>query len=249
MKNRLTIICIVAGLLSLPHVMAAKPPFHGTIFLEKEIITKEDPTAFERLEFAGTGQREMFDRRTDKFERVEAWLFIAKFTDSADIEVQVNREFTREEAETEASFYLPAIGRIPQVLRSKVETVWIHKGNKLFGGGNNNLLIHVEQGKAYDRDGILEETFVHEASHTSLDQDHAKAEKWLEAQIADGAFISRYAEENPTREDIAETYLLHFALRHRPDRIKSDLNKTIESTIPNRIKYFDSLDFNLSPAK
>lgn len=237
-----------AGLMLLSATAIAKPPYHGTIFLEKDIITEDDPTAFSELVFFGFAQRRMFDRRTDKFDKVEAWLFTAKFSDSTDIEAQVNREFTREEAESEASFYLSAIGRIPQVLRSKVETIWIHKGDKPFGGGNNNLLIHVDQGKAYVRDGILEETFVHEASHTSLDGDHAKAPEWLEAQRKDGAFISRYAQDNPTREDIAESYLLHFAIRHRPDRIKPDLKSTVENTIPNRMKYFDGLSLNLSPA-
>jgi hypothetical protein len=225
----------------------AEPPYHGTIFLESKIITADDPTAFKNLIFAESGQRRMYDRRTEKFALFDVWLFTAEFTDSSSIEVQVNREFSREEAEAEASYYLPAIGRIPQVLRSKVETVWIHKGDKPFGGGNNNLLIHVEQGKAYTRDGILEETFVHEASHTSLDDLHARAPAWLEAQQLDGEFISRYAKDNPSREDIAESYLLHFAVRHRPDRISAELKSIVEKTIPHRLKYFDSLELNLSP--
>lgn len=226
---------------------SAKAPYHGTIFLEKDIITAADPTAFKSLDFKGTGQRSMFDRRIDRFSRVDAWLFTAQFRDSTAIEVQVNREFEREEAEKEALFYLTAIGRIPQVLRSKVETVWIHKGNKPFGGGNNNLLIHVEQGQAYARDGILEETFVHEAAHTSMDGDHAEAPAWLEAQRLDANFISQYAQDNPLREDVAESYLLHFAIRHRPRRVSDELKSIVEKTIPNRLRYFDMLTLNLSP--
>lgn len=233
----------VLGLVS----ASAKVPYHGTIFLEKDIITADDPTAFKTLAFQGSGQRSMFDRRIDRFARTDAWLFTAEFSDSAAIEVQVNREFERDEAETEALFYLNAIGRIPQVLRSKVETVWIHKGNKPFGGGNNNLLIHVEQGEAYERDGILEETFVHEAAHTSLDGDHAEAPAWLEAQRLDANFISQYAQDNPLREDVAETYLLHFAIRHRSQRVSDELKSTVEKTIPNRLRYFDLLNLNLSP--
>lgn len=225
----------------------AKPPFHGTIFIEKNIVTETDPTAFTQLNFTEVAQRRMFDRRTNCFARVEAWLFEAKFDDSPAIEVQVNREFSREEAETEARFYLPAIGRIPQVLRSEVKTVWIHKGDQPFGGGNNNLLIHVGQGKKYARDGILEETFIHEASHTSLDDVHARAEGWQQAQAADKQFISTYAKDNPQREDVAESFLLYFAWRHRSDRISKDLYQVIESTIPNRLAYFDTLNLNLSP--
>jgi hypothetical protein len=43
-------------------------------------------------------------------------------------------------------------------------------------------LIHVGQGEIYLRDGILEETFVHEAAHTSLDAYHASAPGWLAAR-------------------------------------------------------------------
>ncbi len=70
------------------------------------------------------------------------------------------------------------IGQLPTVLRKDVQTVWIHKGNKPFGGGNQNLLIHIIQGEKYISEGILEETLVHEACHTSLDLDHGNAKGW-----------------------------------------------------------------------
>ncbi|XZE54155.1 hypothetical protein SH139x_000104 [Planctomycetaceae bacterium SH139] len=241
-------LLMIAGyLLGASQTCVAKPPFHGTIFLEKKIVTDSDPTAFVELKFTEVAERRMFDRRTNSFASTEAWLFEATFDDSPAIEVQVNREFSREEAEAEATSYLPVIGRIPQVLRSEVNTVWIHKGDQLFGGGNNNLLIHVDQGKKYARDGILEETFIHEAAHTSLDGVHARADGWRKAQAADKKFISSYAKDNPQREDIAESFLLYFAWRHRGDRISKELYQTIESTIPNRLAYFDTLDLKLTP--
>ena len=70
--------------------------------------------------------------------------------------------------------YGEEIGRLPTALRKDVETVWIHKGVELFGGGNNNLLIHTGQAVDYIYEGILEEVLVHEAAHTSLDTYHAR---------------------------------------------------------------------------
>ena len=96
-------------------------------------------------------------------------------------------------------------------------------------------------------DGILEETLVHEASHTSLDADHADAPGWIAAQLGDAEFISTYARDNSTREDIAETFLVWLALRHRSDRISETLGQTIEVTTPNRIAYFDEQAFDLFP--
>lgn len=224
------------------------PPFKGIAFLSSEVITPEDPSTFDRLEFAGQGRRAMFDRRKNDDIQVEAWLFRATFRDREPaVEVQVNPEFSREEAEREARRYLPVIGRIPRALREDVETVWIHKGDNPFGGGNRNLLIHTGQGESYFQKGVIEEIFLHEACHTSLDADHANAPKWREAQKADARFISNYSRDYPLREDIAESFGAYVALRHKRDRLKPEVARAIEEAIPNRIAYFDSLGLDLRP--
>ena len=135
-------------------------------------------------------------------------------------------------------------------LRKDVKTVWIHRGNYPFGGGNNNLLIHTDYSELnYEEQGILEETLIHEAAHTSLDAYHAENSLWLDAQNADCSFISSYAEEHPLREDIAESFLPYFAIRYRSDRISEELKISIESTISNRIEYFDNQNFNMYPVE
>jgi hypothetical protein len=227
---------------------AADPPFAGTIGIEPTIITGKDPTSFQKLTYVGAEERVMFDRRSKEgWQTHRAHLFMAVFSDGSKIEVQVNPEFSKQDAEVEAARYLPEIGRLPKLLRRDVETVWIHKGLNPFGGGNRNLLIHTEQGEEYAKAGILEETLCHEACHTSLDAQHAKAAPWLDAQAKDGEFISTYARDNPDREDIAESFLPYLALRFKADRLSKDLMEKIGRTIPNRIKYFDSLEIDLHP--
>lgn len=227
----------------------AKPPFGGTIFVNRDIITPDDPTAFKSLTKSGRGQRKMFDRRARKWITADAHLFVATFDDGQEMEVQVNPEFDSGQALEEAQKYLPVIGQLPFALRKDVETVWIHKGKHGFGGGNRNLLIHTGMGESYVSQGILAETFFHEASHTSLDAYHARNKEWIAAQEKDPEFISGYAKHNPKREDVAESYLLYFALRYKPDRIDSKLKETITKTMPNRIAYFDSVEFNMHPVK
>ena len=224
------------------------PPFGGTIFIDPDIITENDPTTFISLSYAGTGSRQMYDRRSG-WVTLEPFLFPAEYDDGLTIEIQVNPEFgSRENAETYALKYAVVIGRLTTELRKDVETSWIHRGNEPFGGGNNNLLIHTDWSETYYEDqGILEETFVHEASHTSLDSYHAESSSWLDAQLADCEFISDYARDYPIREDIAESYLPYLAIRYRSDRISEDLRKKIEDAIPNRIKYFDDQKFNMYP--
>ncbi|MEJ2206972.1 MAG: hypothetical protein P8170_23035, partial [Gemmatimonadota bacterium] len=172
------------------------------------------------------------------------------FDDGLSVEVQVNPEFgTVDAARAPAESYAEVIGRLPTALRRDVRTVWVHQGIEPFGGGNNNLLIHVGQGEIYLRDGILEETFVHEAAHTSLDAYHASAPGWLAAQAADPTFISDYARDHPAREDIAESFVPYLAVRYRADRIPASLGAIIEATIPNRIAYFDGLALDMHPIR
>ena len=227
---------------------AQDPPFGGTIFIGPDIITSSDSTTFQSVSYSGQDSRTMYDRRVNNWITVNAYLFNASFDDGLTAEIQVNPEFDSTSAAlAEAQKYGWVIGQLPTALRADVQTVWIHKGIQPFGGGNNNLLIHIGQADLYAADGILEETFVHEASHTSLDAAHAAASGWLAAQTADGEFISTYARDFPDREDIAESFLPYLAVRYRSDRISQSLEDIILQTIPNRISYFDNQSFDMYP--
>ncbi len=226
------------------------PPFSGTIFIDPDIITPDDPTTFTGLSYTGTGTRTMFDRRDGGgWLTLEPYLFRANYNDGLEIEVQVNPEYgSIENAQTQAEKYAPVIGRLTTELRKDVKTVWIHKGFESFGGGNNNLLIYPEWSlEYYERQGILEETLVHEGAHSSLDAYHANDPDWLLAQRLDCNFISDYAKDHPLREDIAESYLPYLAVRYRSNRISPELKAKIETAIPNRIKYFDDKKFAMHP--
>lgn len=244
-KSNLIITLII---FCLPVVSKAEPPYSGTIFLDPDIITSSDATTFTGLEYTGQGLRTMFDRRINNWAEHNAYLFIAHYSDGADIEIQVNPEYGSEQAAASvAEFYAPVFGRLPAALRNDVETSWIHMGDEAFGGGNNNLLIHTGSiAQSYIDDGILEEALVHEAAHTSLDPYYADAAGWLAAQNNDPGFISTYARDNPDREDIAESFLVYIAVRFRANRISNDMAAVIEQTIPNRIEYFESLELDLA---
>ncbi len=249
MRNRLLVLLLIfLGSLSGCSDSDSGPPFSGTIFIDPDIITSRDPTAYQGIAYIGQGMRTMFDRRVDGWVTVNAYLFEATYDDGFIIEVQVNPEFgSAPSALSVAENYSEVIGRLPAALREDVQTVWIHMGFEPFGGGNNNILIHVDQADDYSLDGILEEALAHEAAHTSLDATIASAAGWLDAQSADDMFISTYAEENPAREDVAESFVPYLAIRYRADRISASLRNLILQTIPNRIDYFDSLGLDMYP--
>ena len=93
------------------------PPFEGTIFIDPDIITEDDPTTFVSLSYAGTGIREMYDRRLG-WVTLEPYLFPAEYDDGLSIEIQVNPEFgSWENAQFYALKYAEVIGRLTTELR------------------------------------------------------------------------------------------------------------------------------------
>jgi len=230
-----------------PSEVPDSPPFSGTIFVDPDIVTPDDPSSFLSISANGTGERVMFDRRVNDWVTLSPYLFNAEYDDGLSVEIQINPEFSEDDAKETAEIYAKYFGQLPTLLRRDVDTSWIHKGAFPFGGGNRNLLVHTGQSAEYLRDNILEETLIHEASHTSLDSYYAGADQWLAAQSTDPTFISIYAMENPDREDIAESFLLYVALRYRRDRISDELAATIEATMPNRIQFFDSVVMDMYP--
>jgi hypothetical protein len=223
-------------------------PYGGTIFVDSDIITSSDSSALVDVTYSGQGTRTIFDRRVNNWITINAFLFEVNWNDGLSSEAVINPEFgTVALAAIEAERYGWSIGKLPYCLRIDVNEIWINKGVELFGGGNNSILIHTGQTELYENDGILEETLVHEAAHTSLDAMHAASPGWLEAQTLDGGFISDYAEEFPDREDIAESFLLWMAVRYREDRISAQDYNLITQAIPNRLIYFDEIVCDLFP--
>ena len=223
------------------------PPYHGTAYLDPDIIIPSDPTDFLGLEPAGRGERFVYDRRHGWI-TIQAYLFDVTFANGLSAEFQVNPEFdTWTQAEAAARAYAPSIGQIPLALRDDLDAVWIHRGDEPFGGGSRALTVHTDRGEQYRQRGVLPEVFVHEGVHMSLDSAHADAPGWLAAQAADPTFISTYARDHPDREDLAESFSAWLAVTHRRDRITQGMADTITSAIPHRLAYFDSLDLNVCP--
>ena len=106
-----------------------EPPFGGKIFIDPNIITEADPTAFAEIETIGRGVRTMYDRRVNDWIQNRAYLFEASYDDGLMIEMQVNAEFgSASAAQEQAEKYTIIFGRLPTSLRRDIETSWIHRG-------------------------------------------------------------------------------------------------------------------------
>lgn len=232
------------------------PPFSGTIWITGDIVTASDPSLFEQIQYNGREARLMYDRRNGgDWINIEPFLFDALFTDGLTTEIQVNPEFNFEQATTLANKYAFLIGQLPKALRKDVHTMWIHKGEEPYGGGNNNILIHTGMSKIYESHAtgnIIEETLIHEATHTSIDPYYypdrlSDGSAWINAvQKDNGCYISTYAKDYKYREDLAELMPLYVAVKYFPDRIANEIRDKILSCSLHRVLFLDSLDLDMS---
>ena len=210
------------------------------MFISPAVITGTDPTRLRDVEHAGRGERAVFDRRNGAWTTEEVRLFDVRYAGRGTaVEFQVNLEFGPRAAREHVDFYAAAPGRVPAKLLTRIVDVEIHAGNESFGGNGHTGTVHIHTDDSEARSPYLEEVLFHEAAHVSLDPEHATAPGWLAAQQADGEFISTYARDHPDREDVAETSLPWWAVRHRPGRLEPSVRNVIERTIPNRMAYLD----------
>lgn len=228
-----------------------RPPFSGTVWVTPDVLGPSDPTSLGSVTYAGRGMREIFDRRVSAWITVNAYLFNVQFGERT-VEFQFNPEFgSRAAARAEVDVFAPAIGRLPTALMSNLQEVEVNAGEGSLGGNfyNGSFSIHTEDPstKYAVREGFLEEVFLHEGAHVSLDREHSDSPDWRAAQRADGVSISDYARDYPDREDVAESILPYFAVRYRPQRLTASVRWLMMMTIPNRLAYFDEQELDMSP--
>ena len=95
------------------------------------------------------------------------------------------------------------------------------------------------------KDGDLEETVFHESVHATLDHKYRESTEWIEAQKADGVFVTNYGADNPESEDFAESVLFAYTVYSYPNRLSLNLQRWLKGNVPNRMAYIDELFSNL----
>ncbi len=229
----------------------------GSVWIDKDIITKKDPSSFVSLEFIEEKQIEWWDQRTWKINEKQyettnqkiffnAFIFRAFFEKSHDILIRVNSEFkTQKKAEKQAAIYAKIYGQMPNFLKERARSLTIHKGNFGWLGGNEDVIIYTNLSRAHS-----EEAMFHELTHVSLDfqfDGSVNENEWRNSILQDKYYITRYAYDYFFQEDIAETTLWWFATKCKPNTVsKKNYNKVIKH-LPNRLKYLDSQDYDFYP--
>jgi hypothetical protein len=232
-------------------------PYFQTINFSRNLVTETDPTTILAVNYDTQVDIVMPDSRSTSATTVSAYHFIASY-ENKDIDIYVNPELGDQTiASQEAWYYANIIGQIPLFLRdginniNGIDNVYVHSGFEPVTGTGNALIIYADRALELVAQGILEEVLIHESAHVALDADLASSADWLAAQMNDGNAISQLAYDLPD-VDVAETLLAYIAQHYRANRLDvvfgfPAVDQTILETIPNRIAYFDTRGFEMSP--
>jgi hypothetical protein len=117
--------------------MPADPPFANTSFLCRDIIRATDPTAFTGLTYVGEGERDVWDRRVNGATRLTFVLYNATYDDGMMVEIRVERDTFKEQAEAYAGYYSKPFGQLPTGVRTRVKALSIMTGNQDWGPTNS----------------------------------------------------------------------------------------------------------------
>lgn len=219
----------------------ADPPSNGTVYLDSDIIRPSDPTSFVSFRYTGTVQRRAYHSEYMAFQDYTGYNFELTFDDGDTLEVSVDEQVGDQSAgEAEVNKIAVAIGQAPAVLRREVTviTVWSGPGRGT-ADRRGNVSAYASAITTLINRGNLEEFFVHEFSHTSVDKWFYTDADYIKAVALDNNYVSTYAVENPNSEDISESMTAYIAVRYRADRITAELESRILATMARRTDYFD----------
>lgn len=232
-------VLIGATLVARPVMATADPPFTSTADTVFDIIKTDDPSDYVCLNYLGRTTRQMWDKRVDNEFDFNVFLFQAHFSNSPPIDIIVNPEFeTLGAAETEARRYTRSLGQLPLVFRHGIRQLGIFDGSPTYSAGAGKIFVYAERTTLRISQNHLEESMMHEAAHVSLDPLYAQSDAWVAAQQSDARFVTRYGQNHPEGEDMAETALFAYGLIRHPGRIPPVDSRDILSAVPARIAFF-----------
>ncbi|MGI9487286.1 MAG: hypothetical protein ACR2RF_15700 [Geminicoccaceae bacterium] len=224
---------------------SATPLFPNSVVSnDLDFITLQDPHVFERLDFSDRKWCEMPDKRHDDLNAEGTFVFGAYFSDGTQVDILAHPDFdTVENAERHVLMIAEPLGRLPRFIRLGLSHVVLHDGDETAFSEDLGrfFVLYSENVKTRLRDHDIEETLFHESVHATLDANYAESAGWEQAQRSDGAYITRYAADNPKKEDLAESALFAHALLRHPARLPDETEQAVRALIPNRLGYLETL--------
>lgn len=225
---------------------ADSPPYGGAVFIDHVVLTNEDPNAIQtRVKYRGQKCRTIWHQHLGEWLDIETYIFKLFFKDNIKFYAWVDPKFGRKsKAKKVAKRVTRSLGTLPEFLRRDIHVIAILSegdgANADISGG-----VITWHDKTFKEDGgnkkesYVEEVYLHEVAHTSIDNDIYNTAEWENAVQADPTYISDYAKDYPNSEDVAESFGAWYALKS--GRLNTSDEELITEAIPNRLALFDDL--------
>lgn len=237
----ITIIFCVVNM----HSALADPVFPNSVVSnDLEFIKTTDQDVFSCLGFVGSRRAEMPDKRSNQLFVNGVFVFKAQYKDGTTVELWAHPDFETEvKALGSVEPVALAIGKLPTIMRSRLDHVVVHSGDETaFGEAEGNFfVIYSDNIKTRLQNHDLEETVFHESVHATLDARYLRSRAWRNAQRADGSYVTNYAANSPAKEDLAESALFAWAILVHPGRLPSHIETEVRAIMPNRLAFFEDL--------
>lgn len=229
------------------HSLAANadPLFPNSVVSnDLEFIRTDDRSVFSCVAFLGTERAEMPDKRSNDLFDSGTFIFQANYQDGTSVGLWAHSDFgSHSTALRSVEPVAKAIGKLPTIMRSKLDHVVIHNGDEVaFGEADGHFFVlYSDNIRTRIRNHDLEETVFHESVHATLDAQYLRNRAWRSAQRADGAFVTEYAARLPEKEDMAESALFAWTLLVHPERLPQRIEAQVRQIMPNRLAFFEDL--------
>ena len=235
----------VIWLCLLPMTAKAEPLFANSVVSnDLEFIQTDDESVFSCIAYWGKRRDEMPGNADAPLMVDDVHIFLARYKDGTSVGIWGHPDLgTREEALAFVEPVAQAVGKLPTLMRRKLNRVTINKGDRVAFAESRGRFFTMTSRNIKKRISThdLEETIFHESVHATLDLPHSKSEAWQKAATQDGDFITRYAARKPQKEDLAESALFAFAMIRHPGRLPADIEAAVREIMPHRLAFFEAL--------
>mgnify|MGYP006077610787 CR=1 FL=1 len=245
-----------------------RPTIVGAYY-ETDTYTDGSVTSFQTIDYKGIKRKNIFDRRGftnpvsgEKFltntrqlvirKIVSVYVFLITFgkTSKKTVEVLINViDYSKpDNALVVAEKYGIMFGRVPGFLLCNLKEIHINKGVLHWAAHPtlNSIIIHSDYD--YEEEYNIYDVIIHELTHATMDNIHAKTSGWKAAIKDDCKFFNIYSEINTDSEDLAvimPKYIAYARALIKDDNVSENL-KLISQKFANRFKYLSNLKLKMN---
>jgi len=237
-----TVVLIILLIVFKRVIQAQSPLFPNSVVSNDiDFILETDPDVYLEVTFLGLDDKEMPSSLSEELFDTDTFVFQAEFEGGHTTEIWCHSSFATQEAAQEYAEKLgPRLGKLPAIQREMLNHVVIHNGNAGAYAETEGQFFILYSENMDDRISTndLEETVFHESVHSSLQAIYEGEPIWTDAQDADQAFITEYAQDLPGLEDMPETALFAYAYLTYPGRLPQEVEEWMTEYNQNKLEFF-----------